>query len=995
MRRDVLVAVVMDPSPELVVAVLAVLKAGGALVPLDPASPTTAALLDDAQPPLLLAEPHLLAALPPVDAEILCPADLGPALDAEPADDPTDAPDPEALAYVRHTAGTTGRPKAALVTHAAAGARLLRTRETWDLDATDRVLHAAPSPAGTAPEELLRPLTAGATLVLTRRPGHDDPAHLARTLHDEGVTALRLTPSTLDLLLAEPGTELPTGLRRVLCGGEALPTPLRERFAARSRARLHHLYGTVETGDVPTDGGTVPAGVRALVLDRFGTPVPAGVPGELHIGGPGLAHGYLDRPDLDDEHLTDGPASAPGRLHRTGDLARLRADGTPELLGRAADRATVRGFRADTARIEAELARHADVRRAVVTARPRPDGRTRLVAHVVPAGPRPPAPDDLTAHLARHLPDYLVPAAVVVLPALPLTADGRVDQDALPAPDDPAAHAEPSYTAPRDALERSVAEAWQDLLGVERVGAHDDFFDLGGHSLLMTRLATRLGADHGVRVPLRDLFDHTTVARMAAYLAARTAEGSTDAAPAPVPVADRSGPLPLSFAQEELVLHQPVPAEDPFHNVLTALALRGTLDEPALRGALDDIVRRHEALRSRVVADGPGRPVQLTAAADTWPVTHVDLRSLDDTDRAAALRALIKEEEHRPFRIAEEPLVRATLVRLADDEHVLVQVIHHLVTDNWSYGVLFDEMSAFYRARVTGTEPRPTPLPAQFADVAAWQQRQLADGALEEDLAHWRRELAELPPTLRFTAPAHQAGSPATGAAHGFTVDAGVADALADLGRQEGATLFMVLLAAYDVLLAAYSGGDDIPVDFPVAGRERPETHALIGYFVNHLVVRADLSGPLTFRDLLRQVRERTLAAYAHQSAPLWALDGVVTDGHDPAAVSFNLLNATVPALDLPGLTVAPLDQPDLGDDYVFPEVVVDFEASAVDLALIMRQDDTGTLRGMWLHALDHLDARAVGAMTRRWPRLLDAVTAGPDRPVADLRQLLLAPEEG
>ncbi|MFE0043490.1 amino acid adenylation domain-containing protein [Streptomyces albireticuli] len=1010
-RRDVLVGVALEPSPELVVGALAVLKAGGALVPLDPTDPYLAHILDDALPPLLLTRRDVLAGLPETDAEVLCVDEPGPVPEDDREGDPETGPDDDDLAYVGYTAGTTGRPKGVLVTHAALRDRLLRMRDTDGLTTADRVLHASPFSAEAMVGELLRPLTAGATLVLAGPSGHRDPARLAATIREEAVTTAHLTPSTLALFLREPDAARCSALRRVLCGGEPLPPTLHERLTARCEAELYHLYGSYETGAGvvsrachPDDAtgaaliGTPAARTRVHVLDRFRRPVPAGVPGELYIGGAGLARGYLDQPELTGTRFVEDPFVPGERLHRTGDLARFRADGTLEFLGRAADRATVRGFHLDTPRIEAELSRGEGVGQAVVT-REHGHDRGRLLAYVTAAGTVPPSPDPLTARLVERLPDYLVPSVVTVLPALPLTVGGRTDRHALPAPGDLTAGARPEFTAPRGELERSVAAIWQDLLGVERVAAHDDFFDLGGHSLLITKLAARLSAAHGIQVPLRDLFDNPTVARTAAWIAARRAAGAPGTAA--LPTVARDGGTPLSFAQEELVVHQPVDARDPFHNVLTALVLKGPLVESALQGALDDIVRRHESLRTRVVERQAG-PVQETAPTGTWPLTVVDLRPHDAATREETLRGLVKEEEHRGFRIAEEALVRATLVRLTEDEHVLVQVMHHLVTDNWSYGVLFTEMRECYRARVEGDEPRLPALDVQFADVAAWQQRQLADGALDGHLDHWRRELDGLPPTLRFTAPGHLAAGTATGAARGFSLDAGVTQDLTGLGRREGATLFMVLLAAFDVLLSAFSGSDDIPVDFPVAGRERPETEHLIGYFVNHLVVRSDLSGDPTFRELLGRVRERTLEAYAHQSAPLWALDGVVPEGHDPHGISFNLLNAAVPALELHGLTAYPLDL-GVGDDYVFPEVVADFEASAVDLALIMREDDTGTLRGMWLYALEHIDARAMAAMMSRWPRLVEAVAADPDRTVTALRDLVTeapadaatAPERG
>ncbi|GAU68942.1 putative non-ribosomal peptide synthetase [Streptomyces sp. NBRC 110611] len=1002
-QQGVLVGLCTDRSPERAIGALAVLKAGGTLLPLDPADPPQrlAQLLDDAQPPLLLTQGGARAVLPADDAEILDLDALGPALDDEPEDAPPAGTDGTHPAYLGHTAGTTGRPKGALVTHAAACHLLPALRDHFALGARDRVLHAAPFSAGTGLIEVLWPLLSGAELVLAPGTAPAAPGELAALIREADVTTVHLTPPQLQRFLDEPDAARATALRQVLSTGEPLPPALQARFHALTGAELHHLYGTRETGGPalarhcrPDDAGspltigTPLAGARALVLDPARRLVPTGVTGELYLGGPALAQGYPDRPDLTAEHFTDHPFVPGERLHRTGDLARVRPDGALEIVGRTGQEATLRGFAIPVERVAAELAAHPSVREARVTVATAADGTEQVVAHVTADGARIPDPDALTAHAKERLPEYMAPSAVVVLPELPLTFDGRTDRDALPGPEPTGSGGRPGFTEPRDDLERAIAVTWQKLLGAARVGAHDNFFDLGGHSLLLTKLASQLSSAHGLHVPLRMLFDNPTVAQMAAWIGARQAEGTPKATA--IPVTGRDGGVPLSFAQEELYVHQPVPAEDPFHNVLTAVTLTGPLDEAALRHTLDSVVRRHEALRTRVVVRD-GTPVQLVEADGTWPLAVVDLSAHEPAARRAELRRLVATEERRAFRLAEETLVRGTLVRLAEDEHVLVQVMHHLVTDNWSYGILFHEMRELYRARVHGTEARLPRFEVEFADVAAWQQQQLADGELDPHLDHWRDRLAGLPPTLRFTAPAHQEVPPATGSTAGFVLDARSATAVADLGRREGATSFMVLLAAFGVLLSAYSGSDDIPVDFPVAGRERPETENLIGYFVNHLVVRSDLTGDPTFRDLVGQVRERTLSAYAHQSAPLWALDGAVPEGHDPSGISFNLLNATVPAVELEGLTTTPLDL-GIGDDYVFSEVVINVTPDAVDLALIMREEESGALRGMWLYDLEAVDARAVAAMTRQWPRLVEAVTAGPDRPVRELRQLLLAP---
>ncbi|NUT53571.1 MAG: hypothetical protein HOV94_40730, partial [Saccharothrix sp.] len=537
--------------------------------------------------------------------------------------------------------------------------------------------------------------------------------------------------------------------------------------------------------------------------------------------------------------------------------------------------------------------------------------------------------------------------------------------------------AEP-FVAPRDELERSVARAWRDLLGVERVGANDDFFDLGGHSLLITKLAAWVQAAHGVHVPLRERFAGATVATTA-----RRIREATPAGPAPIPVADRSAALPLSFAQQDLCEHGPAPAEDPFHNVVTAITLTGDLDAAALRAALDDVVRRHEPLRSRVVRRG-GTRVQEVLPTGTWPLTTLDLADRDSTARAAALRDAVLAEERRGFTLADEPPVRASLIRLAPREHVLVQVMHHLVTDNWSYGVLLHEMSECYAARVTGRAADLPALPVAFADVAAWQQRRLASGALDGDLAYWRERLADLPPPARYRVPARQRPVPVTGVATGFAVAPVEVAALRALGRAEDATLFAVLMSAFQVLLSAYSGADDVVVDFPAAGRARPETASLIGFLVNHLAIRVDLSDNPPFRELVRRVRAQAVDAQAHQDAPLRA----VTD-RDLTRTTFNLLNAVLPEPALPGLTVTPTTV-GAGDDYVFTEVVADFGKIAVDIGLVAREDDTGALRGVWLHAPNAVEPRTVAAMAGVWPVLLRAVTADPDRRVGDLRATLL-----
>ncbi|MFD5565108.1 amino acid adenylation domain-containing protein [Kitasatospora griseola] len=987
-----IVAVSLRRSTRLVTALLAVAKTGAAYLPVDPGYPVERIdyMLRDAAPALLVTLGADADDLPdgPVPCLLLdAPATVAQLAAADPGAPGAERPTAQHPAYVIYTSGSTGRPKGVLVPHTGIGSLVAGQRERFAVAPDSRMLQFASPSFDAAVAEMLVTLLSGAALVVAPAdrmlPG--DP--LVRTCADHRVSHVTLPPSVLAVL--DPAS-LPT-VTTLVTAGEACPP---ETVAAWSAGRrMINAYGPTETtvcatmSDPLTGGAARPpigrpiVNARAHVLDERRRPVPVGVPGELLVGGSGVALGYLGRPELTAERFVDGPDGE--RLYRTGDLVRRLPDGQLDFLGRIDDQVKLRGFRIEPGEIASALLAHPEIAQAVVVVREDRPGVQQLVGYVVPVAGTAPDPAALRGHLAGQLPGHLVPAACVLLTALPLTPNGKVDRAALPAPEAGAA-AWAERIAPRTALERTVAAAWSAVLGVPEVGVHDDFFDLGGHSLLATQLAARLGAEHGVPVPIRTLFDRPTVAGQAGWLD----EHRDDAERERIPLADRTAGIPLSFSQEDLVSYHPVPVEHHFHNVLTALVLRGTLDPAALRDSLDAIAQRHEALRTRI-GSVDGVPCQLVDEVGSWPLDVVDLTDLDDETREKELRRLLTEQELGSFRVADEPLVRGALIALRPDEHVLALVMHHLVTDNWSYGVLFQELRAQYAARLDGAEPPALPeLPVQYPDFADWQQRRRAAGALRERSGHWERRLAALPPSPVFRAPEHQRLEPATGATRGFAVPAAEGTALAELAREEGATLFMVVMAAFQLLLSGYAGREDITVSFPVAGREQPETENMIGFFVSHLLVRTDLAKSLTFRQLVGRVREETLDAYANQGVPLWHQEGIRERGRDPFAISFNLLNATVPALELTGLTAAPLDLR-IGDDYVFPEVIIDMEASAVDLALILRRFDDGSLRGMWLYGLDVVDPRTMAAMMRQWHVLLSELTVDPDRRLAELVEVI------
>ncbi|NES13763.1 MULTISPECIES: condensation domain-containing protein [Micromonospora] len=1016
-RPGARVAVHLERSVELVAAPLAVWRAGGVLVPVDPALPAdqATALLTATDVAILLTRRPEIGGLP--WAGPTCLVD-DPAADPEGVPAATDAPpvapagaDP---AYVSCPPEPTDRPRASVHSHAALRDRLHWLRDKAGLTAEDRVLQHAPAAAPAAVWELCAPLLAGAAVVLARPGGHPDARHLVSLIRAERVSVACFRPDQLAELLDQRGVERCTALRHVFCAGAPLRPELVARFAGRSPATLHHLLvpadvaapvtahrcaaadptaaenaesaaSAEQTGAAvgggmryqpPVPVGRPVAGTRVHVLDRAGQPVPVGVAGELYVA---PVPAGVPVTDLVPDPFDDRPDA---RLLRTGERGRVRPDGVIEHLGHRDRWVRLRGFPVDLDMVEATLAGHPGITGAAVAIRGEA-GADRLVAYL--AGDPVPAATELTTFLKERLPDYLVPAAWVELPRLPRTSAGAIDRTALPEPEpEPDGGARPTgELAPRDEIERAIADLWAELLGVATVGLADNFFALGGHSLLATRLAARIEDRFGVRVPLRHLFDNPTVGALAELV--RQAGTGPAAAAAPITPVDRGPFLPLSFAQEHLIRHHPRGPLDPIHNVVTAVRLTGPLDGPALRRSLDDIVARHEALRTRIVA-GPDGPAQRVEAPDGWPLETVDLGGGDPADR---LRALVEEQGRRPFRIDAEPMVRGLLARLAHDEHALVLTIHHLVTDNWSYGVLVRDLTEYYTAHTTGRAPALPVLDVQYPDVAAWQRRQLVAGALDAHLEHWRHTLRDLPPALTLTPPPGDTGTGdgpgATGPTRAFRVDPAVTGQLRRLAQAEGASLFMVLLAAYQLLLAAFSGRDDIPVGFPEAGRERPETADLIGWFVNPLVVRADLTAAPTFRELLGQVRDRTLSAYAHRAAPLWLATGSGAAA-DPTRVLFNLLNAEVPELALPGLRVRSLE---IGDDYVFSEVLgSNLQPAEADLALIMREQGTGLL-GTWLHAADVFPGRSLDLMMRRWEWLLGQLAADPATALDTLRARL------
>ncbi|AXE88333.1 Gramicidin S synthase 2 [Streptomyces sp. Go-475] len=985
------VAVCLPRSTDSVVALLAVMRAGGVYVPLDPAWPAdrTAYVLDDTAAPVVITRD--------------LPADPGRVhLDPRqpPADGPVTAPHirPDQAAYVIYTSGSTGAPKGVAVQHRSLN-HLTSSLQATFLGHEPHRAGAGSVPPGdrklrvtlTAPftfdasMEQLSWMLAGHELFIVPEEVRRDPSALVRFVEEHRIDVIDTTSSQLELLTDAGLLEGAWAPSMVMVGGEAVSPSLWQALRGQRRTRCFNLYGPTEATvdatchdlsgpvDIPVIGVPLP-GVRVRLLDERLRPVPIGVAGEIYLGGPGLARGYVNRPSLTAQRFVADPYSdIPGsRLYRTGDRARWRPDGTLEYLGRTDHQIKLRGFRIEPGEIEAVLTHHPAVKEAAVI----DDEHARLIAYVTPAGADEAGPADIRRFAQGRLPAYMVPSAVVVLDALPLTSNGKLDRGRLPVPESGRPELDVRFVAPRDAVEEAVARVWCAVLGVDRVGVHDDFFELGGHSLLVIQVMARIRKLLGVEVPLRVLFDAATVEELAARVRAEQGKGLGQGAPALEPV-DRSGPLPLSFAQQRLwYLDQLTPGSD-FYTMCDAYRVRGPLDLDALQRALRKLVERHETLRTAFV-ERDGVPYQVVSPPDA-PVARraAQVVRIEPAERTEeGVRDLVAAQARIPFRLADGALMRVAVAGPADDEHVLVVTMHHIVSDGWSVEVLVDELGRLYRECVTGTPAELPRLDIQYADFAVWQRAWMTGPVQQEQLAYWKRALDGAPAVLRLPADHPR---PTVQSHRGETVEfplpAPLVTRLEALGREQGVTLFMTLFGAFQVLLARYSGQDDVVVGVPAANRTRAETEPLVGFFVNTLPVRVRCPSELSFRELLDRVREAALGAFAHQDLPFETLVETLAPerdlSHNPLVqVTFQLLDAPDEKLVLHGTDCVSLG---------FGGVTSRFDLS---LDVISGRDGK---RCVLTYCPDLFDRPRMDVLVRHYLTLLGAAADDPGLRVGDL----------
>jgi amino acid adenylation domain-containing protein len=984
-----LVGVCLERSLELVVGLLGILKAGGAYVPLDPSYPPErlAFMLEDARVPVLLTQERLAPTLPPTPAQLLClDREWGKIALASAANPPMGAVSPEHLAYVIYTSGSTGIPKGVAIEHHSPVALLDWSRKVFIPDEFAGVLASTSICFDLSVFELFVPLSWGGKVILA-----ENALQLPALPIGQEVTLVNTVPSAMAELVRSEC--VPISVRIVNLAGEPLQNTLVQQiYRQENIQRVFNLYGPSEDTtystfalvskgreETPSIGRPI-ANTQVYLLDRHFHPVPIGVPGELHLGGIGLARGYLQRPELTAERFLPHPFSErPGeRLYRTGDLARYLPDGNLEFLGRIDQQVKVRGFRIELGEIEACLGGHPGVEDVVVLAREDQPGEKRLVAYVVGEV----EPEGLRGYLQAKLPEYMVPAAFVGLEALPLTPNGKVDRKALPAPG--WGGREEGYEAPRTPTEELLAGIWAEVLRQERVGRQDNFFALRGHSLLATHVVSRLRSLFEVELPMRSVFESPTVAELAQAVERARAEGAGLQAP-PLVRVPRAGELPLSYAQERLWFLDQLEPGSAAYNMPGALRVRGELDRVAFARAMNEIVRRHEVLRTTfAVVDG--QPVQVMVPALTLSIPTVDLSALPEESREAEVRHLAIEEAQRPFDLAVGPLLRVRLLDLGgcaergEPEQVLLFTLHHIVSDGWSEDVLVREFATLYEAFSQGQASPLPELPIQYADYAVWQRGWLQGEVLERQLAYWTGQLKGAPAVLVLpTDRPRPAVQSYRGASYEFTVSKEVTTQLHALSREAGVTLFMTLLAAFKTLLCRYTGQKDIVVGTDVANRNRTEIEGLIGFFVNQLVLRTDLSGNPTFRELLGRVREVTLGAYTHQDLPFEVLVAAMrpqrTLQYAPLfQVKLVLQNAPHSDVELPGLTLS--------------SVSIERTTAELDLLLSLEETPTG-LSGGFEYNTDLFEATTIAALAEQLRVVLQCVVTWPDATVKALEGML------
>jgi amino acid adenylation domain-containing protein/non-ribosomal peptide synthase protein (TIGR01720 family) len=970
-KPDELIGICLERSIEMIVGLLAILKAGCAYVPLDPTYPTERLnyIIQDTQIKILLTQQNLIQSDQQVQIVFL---DKDWQIISSYSDrNPNSDLNSNNLAYIIYTSGSTGKPKGVMIEHCSLVSFTQWAIKHYQLTSKDKILQFATISFDAAAEEIFPCLTSGGTLILRTDDMMADLSKFIQKCQELELTVLDLPTAYWHQLSAESeklNLKLPSSIRLVIIGGEKV---IQSQNNLTNTAQLINGYGPTETTIVATTYSIesnlteIPIGrpidnVQTYIVDRYLQLVPIGVPGELLIGGIQLARGYFNSPDLTAEKFIPNPFinSKGERLYKTGDKARYLPDGNIEYLGRLDAQVKIRGFRIELGEIEAILNQHPEIKAAIVLTH-----HQQLVAYIVTQQEL--TVSHLRRFLAERLPEYMIPAYFIFLESLPLTVNGKVDRRNLPIPV-PSRTNDITYIVPRSPVEEIIAGIWANVLGIEQVGIEDNFFELGGHSLLATQVISRLRDALNLEIPLKDLFKSPTVTG----LAQKIEETRQKEQISPILPTSRNQPLPLSFAQTRLWFLAQLEPNNPFYNIAIPIRIQGRLKVDVLEQSFNEILQRHEILRT-IFETIDGQPVQVI-------VPEVRLNLAISECREPVKESALKEFQ-QPFNLNSSLLLRAKVLRLSETEHIFLLTIHHIIADGWSLGILVKELAALYQGKALD------PLPIQYADFAYWQREYLQGEKLETLMSYWRSQLQDAPSLLELPInhprPAIQSFR---GARYKFKLSLALTDALKLLSRRSGSTLFMTLLAAFYTLLHRYTGSSDIVIGSPIANRNRSELEALIGFFVNTLALRVDLSGNPTFEELLQRVRQVTLDAYTYQDLPFERiLDELSIErslSYSPLfQVMFVLQNTPMEKIEVSGLTWTPIE--------------LDNNTAKFDLTLTIEETEQG-IDGVFEYNTDLFEAATIHRMAGCFRTLLAAVVEMPEKSVSELPLLSKAEQK-
>ncbi|WP_199326293.1 non-ribosomal peptide synthetase [Nostoc parmelioides] len=977
-KPETTVGICLERSPEMLIGILGVLKAGGVYLPLDPTYPDERVkwILGDAQVGVLLVHAETQRRREEF-GRVVCWEGDRQAIALQSIENPISDVTAENLAYVIYTSGSTGKPKGVMIEQRSLTNLITALQQQLKICSTDRWLAITTIAFDIAALEFFLPLIVGARVILTPQTALVDPSQIADIIEQQQITVMQATPATWRLLIAH-GWEGKADLK-ILCGGEALDKSLAQQLLS-SGQEVWNLYGPTETTiwsaaqklipDEPVTIGHPIANTQFYILDQHLQPVPIGVPGELYIGGAGVARGYLNRPELTAEKFllkTPLCAFAPLRektLYKTGDRARYLPDGTIEYLGRLDNQVKIRGFRIELGEIEAVLSRHSEVQAAIVVVTEDTINDKRLVAYIVSENPE---ITDLRQFLAKHLPDYMIPSQFITLDALPLTPNGKVDRQALPKPQFKTSS---QTIAPRTPTEELLLNIWQNILNLNSVGITDNFFALGGHSLLVIRLVSQIQQVFGVDISLRQIFENPTIAELATLIDSSRLNKSPSYS---IPVRESTDKILLSFAQQRLWMLAQIEPENPSYNIAAALRLTGDVNVDVLTQSLQEIIHRHEILRTSFVnVDGQG--IAIIATEINFHIPVVDLSFLPPSPQQKLIQELAQEESQQPFNLEISPLLRAKLLYLNTQEYILLLTMHHIITDGWSINVFAQEMASIYQAFSQGQPSPLQPLKIQYADFAVWQRSQ--NDKFNYQLEYWKQQLESAPELLElptdYPRPAIQTFR---GQRHSFTISEELTEKIKQLGQETHTTLFMVMFSALSILLHRYSQQEKIVIGSPVANRHYSGTEGLIGFFVNTFALLISLEDNPTVAELLPRVREMVLSAYSHQDIPfeqvVEELKLVRSLSHSPLfQVILAVENAPTQSIEIPGLRWSTLE--------------IDGGTAKFDLTLMIAETDAG-LQGKWEYNCDLFTETTIHRFTEHFQNILLGMTSEPSQKISDL----------